>query len=183
MKAVKTILTIALAATATVVFAQENSPEASANPSSVGDLPNRRAGITVPPGQQSPYGLPQQKKKVQSTKRQYSQEDQIREIFSKLFVTGIIGNGKKVLLHNITLEEGEIVANVLRNQTEVLLVKEITPERVYIEWIEQTRRKRPRTMEIPIDMSPRVEAIVPGQRDVSKKLMGIVRLRGSEEDQ
>lgn len=179
----KTIITITFAATALFAVAQDKPTEASARPESVGDLPRARSGIDVTPGQQSPYGLPKQKKKVESTKRQYSQEDQIREILLNLPVTGVIGNGRKVLLHNITLEEGEIVDNVLKGQTEVLLVKEITPEKVYIEWIEQVRRKTPRTMEIPIDMSPRVEAIIPGQRDVSKKVMGIVRLPEREEDQ
>ena len=178
----KAFITITIALTSVVALAQENPAENSARADSVGDLPTGRAGITVERGAPSPYGLPKQKAKVQSTKKQYSQEDQIREILLNLPVTGVIGNGKKVLLHNITLEEGEIVENVLVKQTEVLLVKEITPEKVIIEWIEQTRRT-PRTMEIPIDMTPRVEAIIPGQLDVNRKIMGIVRLPESEEEQ
>ena len=178
----KIIFTITFAATAAIAFAQEKSSEISARADSVGDLPNMRQGVTVLPGAPSPYGLPEQKK-VASAKKQYSQEDQIREILLSLPVTGVIGNGKKVLLHDITLEEGEIVESVILKQTEILLVKEITPEKVIIEWIEQRQRKTPRTLEIPIDLSPRVKALIAGQSNVNKQVMGIVRLPESEEDQ
>lgn len=180
----KSLYIITLAATLTTGFSQQDPDEVSADPGTVGDLPISRMGETLPPNALSPYGLPKQKKAVKSTTRQYSQEDQIREILRSLRVTGVIGNGKKVLLHNIILEEGEIIQNVLRNQTEVLLVKAITPQKVYIEWIEQTRRSKPRTMEILIDMSPRVEAIIPGQKDnVGTKAMGIVRMRELADEQ
>lgn len=176
------LVTLSLLVSINCAMSQSNDAP-GISPESIGDLPLQRGGVRVE-NQRSPYGLPEQtKKKVSSNKQQYSQEAQIREILGRLHVTGVIGGGKKVLLHDITLEEGELVPNVLPGQTEVLLVKQITPEKVYIEWIEKIKRKATRTMEISIDMSSRVEAIIPGQPKGGAKTMGIVRMPDEEEDQ
>lgn len=154
------------------------------DPSLVGELPERRQGSPVTPGKPSPYGLPDEKKKKQTaTKRQYSEEDQIKSILSSLPVTGVIGNGKKVLLGNIILKEGELVDDVLPNQREQLLVKEITEDQVLLEWIEEFRRPNARQLPIAIDLKPRVRVLLKGHPEGTKPPMGIARPPlGAEDD-
>lgn len=160
--------------------AQQEPDEAA----SVGLLPMHRHGTSVSPGTINPYGFPVQKKKeTTSTQQQHTQEDQIREVISNLPVTGMIGNGKKVLLGDLELEEGEYVANVLRGQTERLLVKEITREKILIEWVEDYRREKPRTMEISIDMKARVEVLLKGQINNPQKQMGSAVLLAKDDDE
>ena len=151
--------------------------------SAIGRLPVHRQGVEVDQGQANPYGLPtQRKKETSSVKRQYSQEDRIRDVLGNLPVTGVIGNGKKVLLGDLVLEEGEFVEDVLPGQTDRLLVKEISSQNVLIEWVEHSRRNKARQMEIPIDMQTRVQVMLKGQLGSEKKHMGIAR-SVDEEDQ
>ena len=151
--------------------------------SAIGRLPTDRRGVEVDPAETNPYGLPtQRKKEASSVKKQYSQEDRIRDVLASLPVTGVIGDGKKVLLGDLVLEEGEFVDDVLPGQTDLLLVKEISSQNILIEWVEQSRRNKARQMEIPIDMVTRVQVMLKGQLGSQEKHMGIARIV-DEEDQ
>lgn len=147
----------------------------------MGELPVQRQGVSVAENEVNPYGFPiQKKKKSTSTKRSFSQEDQIRETLLSLPLTGVIGSGSKVLLGNLILEQGEFVDDVLPGQTDRLLVKEITDTKVVIEWVEEFRRKVPRVVEIPIDMRTQVHALLKGQPDGQQKRLVPVRIPNSE---
>ena len=178
----KLIIMLGLLVSGVAAIAQQGDEPVAETASDIGQLPNDRVAIPVADGAPNPYGLPTEKTKEEtSTKRQYSQEDLIREKLRSLPVTGIIGNGKKVMLHDIILEEGEMVAPVLPGQTEVLLVKEITKDAVFLEWIEQSKKREARRMEIPINLDVQVESLIKGQKDNSAKLMDIVRMPEEEE--
>lgn len=170
-----------LALSWTLVSGQTTTEEVDAR--TVGLLPLQRQGVIVQPGEQNPFGFPKQVKKEASVnKAQYSEEDQIRDVLSSLQVRGVIGGGRIVLLGDLILEEGEFVDDVLPGQLERLLVKEITDSMITIEWVEEFKRKVPRDMKIPIDMTTRVEALLKGQVNNQQKRMGTVRnLRGEDE--
>ncbi len=157
-----------------------------ANPQTVGILPLQRQGYDVV-DEPNPYTLLSQKKKQAVTKREFSQEDRIREVLSGLQVTGVVNNGRKILLGDMILEEEEILPKVLPDQTEELIVKEITEQYLDLEWIEKKRarrsavNKKPRMMRIPIQMRTRVEALVKGQTGGGgSKQFHIVRLPGED---
>ncbi len=176
----KKIIIIGLFGLLSYAHAQEEEVDVR----SVGLLPQQRQGIVVQPGEQNPYGFPTQKKKEStSVKREYSQEDQIRDILQSLEVTGVIGDGRIVLLDDLVLEVGEFVDDVLPGQNERLLVKEITKDEVLIEWVEEFKRKKPRQMKISIDMKTRVEAMLKGQSKKPQKRMGYARLPEDEEEE
>lgn len=177
----KKIILIALAPLLAAPFAA-GQEEDVVDPRTVGRLPVQRQGVVVQEGEGNPYGFPVQKKKeATAVKRQFSQEDQIREVLKALPVTGVIGNGRKVLLGDLILEEGEFVDDVLPGQTERLLVKEITDSKILIEWVEEFRRKNARNMKIQIDLKTRVQVLLKGQPDTPQKRMGIARSIDEEE--
>lgn len=175
----KKFVLCALGASLGLAHAQEAD---EVDPRSVGSLPYDRQGAPVDAAKESPYGLPKQVKKVKSSKTaQLSEEDQIREILLDQRVTGRI-SGKKVLLGDIVLEEGEYVDDVIVNQQEVLLVKEITKNEILIEWVEQSRRTNARQMKIPIQMQSGVRTLLKGRSQSSEKLMHFARKIDEEEE-
>lgn len=67
------------------------------------------------------------------------------------------------LVGDIILREGERVAPVLPDQTETLIVSQITRNRVDLAFLETKEATQPRTITLKVDQTPRVHQLLSGQ--------------------
>ncbi len=91
-----------------------------------------------------------------------SEEDRVRQKFNNLSVRGGTA-GVRVLLSDMILEKGRSVAPVLADQTIHLVVSELTVDEIVLTWVDDIGKKRPRTIVIPYDLTPRVASQLSGQ--------------------
>ena len=91
-----------------------------------------------------------------------SEEDRVRQRFNELEVKGG-SSGKRILLADIILEQGKPVDPVLVGQTIRLMVTEISTAEIELTWIDDVGKKRPRTIVLPYDLSPKIGFQLPGQ--------------------
>jgi len=94
-----------------------------------------------------------------------SEEDRVRQKFNSLQVRGGTA-GVRVLLSDMILEKGKLVAPVLADQTINLVVSELTAEEIVLTWVDDIGKKRPRTIVVPYDLTPRVASLLSGQTDL-----------------
>ena len=96
-----------------------------------------------------------------------SEEDRVRQRFNNLEVRGGTA-GVRVLLSDMILEKGKLVAPVLAEQTIQLVVSELTADEIVLTWVDDIGKKRPRTIVVPYDLTPRVASLLSGQTNLEK---------------
>jgi len=96
-----------------------------------------------------------------------SEEDRVRQKFNSLKVRGGTA-GVRVLLSDMILEKGKLVDPVLADQTINLVVSELTTDEIVLTWVDDIGKKRPRTIVVPYDLTPRVASQLSGQTDLKK---------------
>lgn len=146
--------------------------------SKIGILPQDRVGSNVSDSETNPFSLPIQRKQEVAQKKQYSQEDLIRQKFASLRVTGVVESGgkKTILLDDMILRENELVRPVIVGQKEQLIVKEITNETIEFVFAEpQNRNRKPRSLIMEINLDPQVMALLPGHTESPEKPFDFVR--------
>ena len=135
--------------------------------SDIGTLPSQRIPATVNEGDRNPFAT-----RIAISEESVgefngdSEESRIRQVFSRLNVTGRVpGNGgsPRVLVGDLILAEGELVPQVIENQTDVLRVTRITDKEVELTWVDEEATAAPRRLPIPIDLSAKVDFILPGR--------------------
>jgi hypothetical protein len=95
-----------------------------------------------------------------------NEENQVRDVLSKLRVVGVSPgpNGLRVMLGDMVLEAGQIVPQVLPEQTISLRVANITYDAINLVWVEaKPTGLPPRTLTIPVDIRPAVRVRLMGQ--------------------
>lgn len=123
-------------------------------------LPQEKTPELVKPNEQNPFGgaLEEQDKETAN-----GEELRIAELLRSLPVVGRSRKGW-VLMGDIILRQGEKVPPVLPNQSVELQVLNIRQDAVELMWVEKKPTGLlPRTLIIPIDVSPKVSARLPGQ--------------------
>lgn len=152
--------------------------KSNGDPSKVGILPQqRKGGITIQDDGIMPFGATVQRRQASTTtKKENTQEDQIRDAFGRIRVTGASNDGKgvkRILAGDIVLEKGKPVDQIISNQTDQLMVSDITDSYVEIIWLEKQRSNQPRTLKIPIDLNPKVHFVIKAQPEGQKKPLGV----------
>ena len=96
-----------------------------------------------------------------------SEEDRVRNKFNELTVRG--GSpGVRILLSDMILEKGKLVDPVLVGQTIRLVVTRISTAEIELTWVDDVGKKRPRTIVVPYDLSPKVGFLLSGQTDLAE---------------
>lgn len=123
-------------------------------------LPQEKTPELVKPNEQNPFGGAFE---AQDKETANGEELRIAELLRSLPVVGRSRKGW-VLMGDIILRQGEKVPPVLPNQSVELQVLNIRQDAVELMWVEKKPTGLlPRTLIIPIDVSPKVSARLPGQ--------------------
>lgn len=122
-------------------------------------LPEEKNPELVKPNEQSPFGglIDDKSKETVS-----GEEAKVGDLLRSLPVVGK-SSRNIVLLGDIILRRGELVPAIIPNQTVQLAVKDISPEKIELVWIEKKPTGlNPRTLTILTDVSPQVMQRLPG---------------------
>ncbi len=136
--------------------------------SKIGILPGSKKGVLVQPGERNPYAVAAApKEEVVATGVEGAR---LAAILEALPVSGLTrdqdGRVRAVLLGDLRLESGAPVPQLLEGQTDELIVQSLSAEEVVIAWRLEAGRvvTQPRVLRRKIDLSPKVEIYLPGQR-------------------
>lgn len=122
-------------------------------------LPEEKAPELVKPNEMCPFGgvLDDKSKETVS-----GEEAKVGDMLRSLPVRGK-SSRNIVLLGDIILRRGQLVPAIIPNQTVQLLVREITPEKVELMWVEKKPTGlNPRLLTIDTDVTPQVSQRLPG---------------------
>lgn len=123
-------------------------------------LPQEKTPELVKPNEQNPFGGIADERDKQTVT---GEELKVAELLRSLPVVGRSRRGW-VLMGDIILRQGEKIPPVLPNQSVELQVLNISPDAVELMWVEKKPTGLlPRTLIIPIDVTPKVSARLPGQ--------------------
>lgn len=94
-----------------------------------------------------------------------TEEQKIRRVLSGMRVSGLAGSSdrRRVLIGSMTAAEGDPLPPLFYNQAEQLKVFSISERAVVLEFIEKQREGEPRRIELPFDLSARVDSLLPGE--------------------
>lgn len=122
-------------------------------------LPDEKAPELVKPNEQSPFGgLADDKNKETASGEETKVGDMLRSL-------PVVGKSSRntVLLGDIILRRGELVPAIIPNQTVQLMVKDISPDKIELVWVEKKPTGlNPRLLTIMTDVSPQVLQRLPG---------------------
>lgn len=122
-------------------------------------LPDEKAPELVKPNEPSPFGgLVDDKNKETASGEETKVGDMLRSL-------PVVGKSSRntVLLGDIILRRGELVPAIIPNQTVQLMVKDISPEKIELVWVEKKPTGlNPRVLTIMTDVSPQVLQRLPG---------------------
>lgn len=122
-------------------------------------LPEEKAPELVKPNEPCPFGgLVDEKSKETSSGEEAKVSDMLRSL-------PVVGKSSRncVLLGDIILRRGQLVPEIIPNQTVKLKVEDISPERIVLVWVEKKPTGlAPRTLSILTDVSPQVKQRLPG---------------------
>ena len=110
-----------------------------------------------------------------------TESDRIRRVLTGLVVSGrtYSSKGIRLLAGDIIFEAGELVPQVLQDQTEMLMVENVTEEFVTIGWIDiETGELTGQRLTLTYDLSPRVGYVLAGQvigGDKEGRKFGVMR--------
>ncbi|MBX7210803.1 MAG: hypothetical protein K1X78_21020 [Verrucomicrobiaceae bacterium] len=148
-------------------------------------LPEEKAPELVKANEPCPYGgLVDEKAKETASGEEAKVSDMLRSL-------PVVGKSSRncVLLGDIILRRGQIVPDIIPNQTVKLRVEDITPDHVQLTWVEKKPTGlTPRTLTIATDVSPEVKQRLPGNLGAASKGGGAsapvtsFRPRGGPED-
>lgn len=133
--------------------------------------PNDKTSELVREMDRNPFGRSDAELQAQSQKGT-NEENQVRDLLSKLRVVGVSPgpNGLRVMLGDMVLEAGQVVPQVLQDQTISLRVASITAEAINLVWVEaRPTGLPPRTLTIPVDLRPSVRVRLMGQPNVKNQ--------------
>ena len=122
-------------------------------------LPEEKAPELVKPNEACPFGgLVDEKSKETASGEEAKVSDMLRSL-------PVVGKSSRncVLLGDIILRRGQLVPEIIPNQTVKLKVDDISPERIVLVWVEKKPTGlNPRTLTILTDVSPQVKQRLPG---------------------
>jgi hypothetical protein len=127
--------------------------------------PNDKTSEVVREMDRNPFGRSDAEVQSQNQKGT-NEENQVRDVLTKLRVVGVSPgpNGLRVMLGDMVLEAGQIVPQVLAEQTISLRVASITHDSINLIWVEANPTGLPpRTLTIPVDIRPSVRVRLMGQ--------------------
>jgi hypothetical protein len=123
----------------------------------IGQLPGERSPVLLPPGERNPFAR-RESRIADAVGEKESEESKLRSMIQMMPVTGVVrgGDSVKALLGGIILKQGEPLPALIEEQTEHLVVGEISDKEVQIWFVESEETTEPRKITIPIDLRPRV---------------------------
>lgn len=137
-----------------------------ADPASIGVLPEQRQPTAVPSQERNPFSKQEAKVVAATTEDdKESEENRIRRALASLAVVGRTrdtAGAWKVMLGGLILEKGKPVPPVIKGQTEVLRVAEISDHAVELVWLDKSGEPDARRMAIPVDLAPHVHTALAG---------------------
>jgi hypothetical protein len=127
--------------------------------------PGDKTAEVVKEGERNPFGKGEDALKDLDAKGT-NEENEIRDRLTRLRVVGVSpgSRGLRVMLGDMVLEPGEMVPQVLPEQTVALRVGAITPRAIELVWVEvKPSGLPPRVLTIPVDLRPYVRYALKGQ--------------------
>lgn len=127
--------------------------------------PGDKTAEVVKEGERNPFGKSEDALKDLDVKGT-NEENEIRDRLTRLRVVGVSpgSRGLRVMLGDMVLEPGELVPQVLPDQTVALRVGAITPRAIELVWVEvKPSGLPPRVLTIPVDLRPYVRYALKGQ--------------------
>ncbi|RBP37388.1 hypothetical protein DES53_114126 [Roseimicrobium gellanilyticum] len=127
--------------------------------------PNDKTSEAVREMDRNPFGRSDVEIQVQNQKGT-NEENQVRDVLAKLRVVGVSPgpSGLRVMLGDMVLEAGQIVPQVLPEQTISLRVASISHDAINLVWVEaKPTGLPPRALTIPVDIRPSVRVRLMGQ--------------------
>jgi len=124
-------------------------------PSAVGLLPQDKAPVEVAGEERNPFGK-HVTKGPEAAVETVSEESVVRAVISRLPMGGITrGYGvNKVLLGSFTVEEGEILPDVIPNQTEKVKVLMVSSDKLELGFVDKDGTAEVRKMILSFDLKP-----------------------------
>jgi hypothetical protein len=119
----------------------------------IGILPDQRTGLSIDASERNPFAVKPKaivKAEVEDTE---TQESKIRALFRQINVTGVRRDrqGRSIALAgDLILREGEEVQPVLADQTEVLIVSKVEPQKIELTFVEDKDSTQPRVIVMPV---------------------------------
>ena len=146
--------------------------------------PSEKRPLLLKENERNPYARRSVHRETENQRGENVEELQIRERLSNLSVTGSSygQNGLRLLLGDIILEKGQVVPQLIPDQTEHLQVIRVTKENVLLGWLDiETHELTGKTVQISYDLSPSVSYALQGQGSIdkedgpSRRAMGLLR--------
>ncbi|MCB1203172.1 MAG: hypothetical protein KDN18_02850 [Verrucomicrobiae bacterium] len=152
----------------------------------IGMRPGEKRPYALKADERNPYAKRSEQEEVSAEKNGNAEELRIREKLSRLRVTGRSqgGNGLRVLLGDIILEQGAILPPLLEDQSENLQVIELSDDTVVLGWLDiETNELTGKSMQVAYDLSPSIVYALHGQESdpsspdgVAMRKMGVLRV-------
>jgi hypothetical protein len=132
-------------------------PLAPCRAGDVGLMPSQKAPMVVSDKDRNPFGV-HHEVAPETPEETESEESQIRKIVGKLPMSGFSQSpaGIKILLGSMIIEAGHEVPQVISNQTEILEVLSVSPQRVELGFKEKDGSDTLRKIVLFPDLSPKV---------------------------
>lgn len=165
------VLVSAIAALVPAAFAQQLEFLPDATPQKPEQVkytllkPADKTSELVKQGERNPFAKSDDELRTQNQKGT-NEENQIRERLEKLRVVGVSPGlrGLRVMLGDMVLEPGQLVPQVLQEQSVSLRVGNITAQAIELVWLEKKPSGLPpRTLTIAVDLRPYVRYQLMGQ--------------------
>lgn len=136
-------------------------------------LPAGRTFIEVRDAERNPFGQPAVTAPSALPEQEESEEARLRRILGALKVAGISGSGSetRALVGTLILEKGRTLPNLLRDQSEKIVVTSVDEKSVVLSFVEQDATIEPRRITLTVDVAPRVDQMLFGE--AVEKVVGI----------
>ncbi|MCB1235219.1 MAG: hypothetical protein KDM91_09125 [Verrucomicrobiae bacterium] len=165
-----TLFCLGLAALPAAPRAQETGAEPGAEeaklPNHIQMRPTDKRALSLNTEERNPYARRSPELELTNNKGADSEENRIRAFFQGLSIGGVSRgvNGLRVLVGDIILEKGRTVRPVLEDQTEELVVTQITDQEVELGWVDlETGELTGKRLSLGFDLTPGVAQMLPGQ--------------------
>tara|TARA_R110000850_G_scaffold185992_6_gene311918 strand:+ start:431 stop:1147 length:717 start_codon:yes stop_codon:yes gene_type:complete len=149
--------------------------------------PTEKRPLIVRASERNPYANRSQDQRDVNDNGENVEEVKIRQQLQALSVTGQSQglNGLRLLLGDIIIERGEIMPQLLEDQSATLQVVEVTTDLIVLGWVDvESGELTGKSMPISYDLSPSVSYALHGQSNAestdpgqpSERRMGVFRL-------
>ena len=128
-------------------------------------LPTGRTPIILQPGTRNPFGQVVTAQEPTAIEATETEETRLRRIIGYLKVGGLSGSSDnlRILLGSLILKPGDTLPPLVKDQQEILKVKSITKEEVFLTFFDKETTAEPRLIRIPFKTASRVAQMLYGE--------------------